>query len=87
MGRFFRASWAQSLNMYGLIRRSSFRDSVSALGQAVLDSRFLETDIMVSCGCQNFPRTDNNPGRPLGYFIFSLIGLSRTLFTNIFQRL
>ena len=26
-------------------------------------------------------------GRPLGYFIFSLIGLKRTLFTNIFQRL
>ena len=28
-----------------------------------------------------------NLGRPLGYFIFSLIGLKRTLFTNIFQRL
>ena len=26
-------------------------------------------------------------GRPLGYFIFSLIGLKRTLLTNIFQRL
>ena len=26
-------------------------------------------------------------GRHLGYFIFSLIGLRRTLFTNIFQRL
>ena len=29
----------------------------------------------------------NKLGRPLGYFIFSLIGLKRTLFTNIFQRL
>ena len=26
-------------------------------------------------------------GRPLGYFILSLTGLKRTLFTNIFQRL
>ena len=26
-------------------------------------------------------------GRPLGHFIFSRIGLDRTLFTNIFQRL
>ena len=26
-------------------------------------------------------------GRPLGYFIFSLIGLKRTLLTTIFQRL
>ena len=26
-------------------------------------------------------------GRPLGHFIFSLIGLKRMLFTNIFQRL
>ena len=26
-------------------------------------------------------------GRPLGHFIFSLIGLKRILFTNIFQRL
>ena len=26
-------------------------------------------------------------GRPLGYFIFSCIGLKRTLFTYIFQRL
>ena len=27
------------------------------------------------------------PGRPLEYFMFSLIGLKKTLFTNIFQRL
>ena len=25
-------------------------------------------------------------GRPLGYFIFSLIGFNRTIFRNIFQR-
>ena len=41
--------------MYGLIRRSSFRDSVSALGQAVLDSRFLETDIMVRADVRTSP--------------------------------
>ena len=27
-----------------------------------------------------------NLGRPLGYFIFSLIGFKRTIFRNIFQR-
>ena len=27
------------------------------------------------------------PGRALGHFIFSLVGLKRILFTNIFQRL
>ena len=40
----------------------------------------------------SYPRIHTTPsklklGRHLGYFIFSLIGLRRTLFTNIFQRL
>ena len=25
-------------------------------------------------------------GRPLGYFVFSLIGFKRTMFRNVFQR-
>ena len=56
MGRFFRASWAQRLDMYGLIRRSSFRDSVSALGQAGVDGyRSLEIDMMVCADVRTSP--------------------------------
>ena len=32
-------------------------------------------------------RCNRRLGRALGYFTFSLIGLKRILFTNIFQRL
>ena len=40
-----------------------------------------------SSECESPPLLKEPLGRPLGYFIFSLIGLKRTLFTNIFQRL
>ena len=45
----------------------------------------LEDGVFWAKGLRPVKLTELDLGRPFGYFIFSLIGLNRTLFMNIFQ--